>query len=1106
MTMQWLFSRTAYFLPFSNGLLLLIWILILGGAIYQTRAQHPRWRAPHAAAFVVLLALTPLLAAFGGFFRPSSTIAPLSEAVPVLVPFASLTWMLAAGFLGTGPAVILALISGSVVGIWGSHLTFEPFVQAVLALLFGWATWQPYQERFYRLIRQPIIATVFLTAIYPFLFIFGVLTLGSSPLAARVDYAFSHIGIFTLYKFIELLIAGVVAQIAHDKQKYLWGYHGPARFSSWSRSLHYKFLVVMVGIMGAVVIGILLGNWVMAQRSAREMLTERLSSTANIAAKSMPFFTENGDSLIRKLAHDEALWQEPSPQLNEYLHQLLTESFFFNEMLLVDAQGHTIASYPPNETLLAPERMYVLHFLASNEMQGVPIATHLTVTAPAPTDASETSSGVKKALVVFAASLPLPQGQNAPEQNQETPSEPRFLIGRAILSNNPYAEPIVKGLAALSNIGGGALIVDNEHQILYATAPDIQWMETAISNDKLGPADIHSALGERYLAYTTQAVGSSWLIIVAAPARNLQEIALNNAWPLTLWVLMLSLVGVSITGLLLRRLTRSLRELTQAAESLASGQLDHTLEINSMDEVGQLGQAFEHMRQRLRKRMDELNRLLQTSQRVAASLRVEDAAQAVLGASLASGATVVRVALSPEALPDDWNDDYPLHFGKGLDADRYQSLDPQILPLVRSRSPLRLTNIEHSTTLQMPPGIAPPKAILAVALQYEQRFLGVLYLIYNTPHTFTDEEVRYISTLAMQMAMAAYTARLYFMAEVRHQRLTAVINASPDPILVTDNQERLILANAAAFEQLPIRRQLNLPLEEAIQTEDLIQLLRRKDPPPYSTEITLNGRVYFATVASVHTSHHEVGRVCILRDVTHFKELDALKSEFVATVSHDLRAPLTLMRGYITMLEMVGELNERQKRYTQQIQQGVEDMTQLVNNLLDLGRIEAGVGLQLQLVSVLDIIENIIKRWQPRAQQKHITLHTNIAPDAPPLVEADPVLLDRALHNLVDNAIKYTPEGGTVTIFAKPAGDTGIILGVSDTGVGISPLDKPRLFEKFFRVVRRDQPKEKGTGLGLSIVKSIVERHHGRIWVESQLRQGSTFFIQLPLRQPKPDD
>src|SRR5258706_10244302 len=142
-----------------------------------------------------------------------------------------------------------------------------------------------------------------------------------------------------------------------------------------------------------------------------------------------------------------------------------------------------------------------------------------------------------------------------------------------------------------------------------------------------------------------------------------------------------------------------------------------------------------------------------------------------------------------------------------------------------------------------------------------------------------------------------------------------------------------------------------------------------------------------------------------------FKELDTIKSEFVATVSHDLRSPLTLMRGYATMLEMVGQLNEQQKGYVQKMTVGVDSMTRLVNNLLDLGRIDVGVGLQLETVSLLDIIEHVTGTLQLQASQKEIQLDLNLPKNTSPLTQPNRACLNQAIYNLVENAINYTPQG-----------------------------------------------------------------------------------------------
>ena len=219
-------------------------------------------------------------------------------------------------------------------------------------------------------------------------------------------------------------------------------------------------------------------------------------------------------------------------------------------------------------------------------------------------------------------------------------------------------------------------------------------------------------------------------------------------------------------------------------------------------------------------------------------------------------------------------------------------------------------------------------------------------------------------------------------------------------------------------------------------------------------------RIYLATASSVMAEGQPVGRVCVLRDITHFKELDALKSEFVATVSHDLRSPLTLMRGYATMLEMVGELNEQQNGYVRKIIIGVESMSRLVNNLLDLGRIEAGVGLQLEMVPLHDMVERVIGALQLQATQKHIQLTVGYPPahrpadrSRPGPAAAGPAQPGRERHQV------HRPRGQGAGACVRREHD-GMVFEVSDTGIGIAPVDLPRLFEKFYRGAQQRARKQ----------------------------------------------
>jgi signal transduction histidine kinase len=279
--------------------------------------------------------------------------------------------------------------------------------------------------------------------------------------------------------------------------------------------------------------------------------------------------------------------------------------------------------------------------------------------------------------------------------------------------------------------------------------------------------------------------------------------------------------------------------------------------------------------------------------------------------------------------------------------------------------------------------------------------------------------------------------------------------------------------------------------------------LQATSPEEQSAEIELpDGRIYLATASTIEVDGRPAGRVCILRDVTHFKELDALKSDFVATVSHDLRSPLSLMRGYTSMLGTVGELNDQQREYVNKIIVGVENMSHLVNNLLDLGRIEAGVGLTVEHVGVLDVLQRVTGALQHRAIEKDITLTIEMPKDMPHAVEADGALLDQALYNLVENAIKYTPQGGNVRVTTHSTSES-VTFEIIDSGVGIAPEHAARLFEKFYRSPQRETRAEYGTGLGLAIVRSIAGRHAGQVWVESQLGKGSHFFLKVPLSHPQ---
>jgi len=253
--------------------------------------------------------------------------------------------------------------------------------------------------------------------------------------------------------------------------------------------------------------------------------------------------------------------------------------------------------------------------------------------------------------------------------------------------------------------------------------------------------------------------------------------------------------------------------------------------------------------------------------------------------------------------------------------------------------------------------------------------------------------------------------------------------------------------------------------------------------------------IYLVSVSPVAVESQHLGKVCVLRDVTDYKQLEKMKSEYVSTVSHDLKAPLILIRGYASMLPMVGELNDQQRDYSQKILDGIDDISRMADNLLDMRRIDSGIQLQVERVSPSDLLDEVIEEMQPQIKHRKIQILRELTLAQNLTIEADRVLLQRALHNLLDNAVKFSPLGSQVNLRLQ-VNENSVVFEIQDHGPGIAPLDQPHVFESVRR--NTDGTLKKEWGVGLSIVRSIAERHQGRAWLESQLGKGSTFFLEIP--------
>jgi signal transduction histidine kinase len=244
----------------------------------------------------------------------------------------------------------------------------------------------------------------------------------------------------------------------------------------------------------------------------------------------------------------------------------------------------------------------------------------------------------------------------------------------------------------------------------------------------------------------------------------------------------------------------------------------------------------------------------------------------------------------------------------------------------------------------------------------------------------------------------------------------------------------------------------------------------------------------------------QLGRGLLLRDITHEKELDRLKSQLLSTVSHELRTPLASIKGFATTLlrQDVSWDDGTRREFLAIIDQESDRLSELIGNLLDMARVEAGtLRVEPEPTNLRPIVEETVGTFRLMTSQHQFQIKMS---RRLPKIMADPRRVRQVLRNLVENAVKYSPAGGPIVVTVEAHPDA-VQIGVTDRGIGIQPEYLDRVFDRFYQVDSASTRKVGGSGLGLSICKAIVEAHKGRIWVESQVGMGSSFYFTLPLAQ-----
>ena len=339
---------------------------------------------------------------------------------------------------------------------------------------------------------------------------------------------------------------------------------------------------------------------------------------------------------------------------------------------------------------------------------------------------------------------------------------------------------------------------------------------------------------------------------------------------------------------------------------------------------------------------------------------------------------------------------------------------------------------------------------------------------------------------------------------------SAILGSMVEGVAVVNGSERLVFANPGFAEILG----LDVPptsgsaLVEVVRQTELVEAVRQVlgGEPRVQSEIvtgTLRQHYFAITVASVRAGD-TIGAVVVLHDITELRKLERVRRDFVANVSHEFRTPLTAIQGFAETL-LAGAIDDPQNRtrFLEIILEHSRRLARLTEDLLMLSKMDAErLELEIRRLSVSQLIESCLETAQRRAAEKDLRISVN-TPQRLPDIAGDRRRLAEVLQNLLDNAIQYTLPGGQIMLSAETGGDE-VVLTVSDTGIGIPQADQPRIFERFYRVDVARSREAGGTGLGLAIAKHLVEIHGGRLWVESEVGQGSQFHFSVPLFDSEP--
>jgi len=1029
-----------------------------------------------AGLSILLLVFTPFLG-IKPPFEESSRLANLP--VGHLMFLAAVPWMVASGVLGTVFGVVLAGMSGLLLAYLDTHHIFTPLIFMTLALIFGWFINQRYRTVSFKVLRFPIAAALTSLLISLPLIFAAVLVTIEGELAQRIVLALEAMPqvLFAIAGMV--LVGSIICVIIRALAGEAWGSSGSLVPSPGEFSLRFRLFSMTIPLLLVLLFALILGMFRVNQDRLKKEAIKQLTQTAVDISETLPPFITAGETFLSNLSGNNLIRSGTNEQAEFILELAGKSSSYFEELILVNELGQSSASFPHGLS-------YEISQILTQEVRFEDI---LSSTSPLVLPSMSNDDDYRIRLN-FLIAIDIPDA-----------SPSRVLWGRtSVFDQSLFGGTINNLLKTHEEEGGVAYLVNEESQILYHTDP------SRVMQDYDGQPFNTSAYyegvsdnGEVILQYFQPIDALGWNLVLTLPTKTINQQTWNLTYPVILFAAG-AIAIVLITVLIwLTPLTRSINQLTGALKAMSSGAYEITIpQKRPLGEMGQLIDVFAGMAGSMQSRVLKQSDLYSVSKGISGQQHLGGVLDVIMKAALAQGVSSVRVVLS-EAGSGTAPVSVKQSYGLGKHTSSYAHLDPRILSHARIVGPMILQDHQIEEILTQENENLQPAAIIAMPLRWENAWLGVLWVTYQNHQTLDPEMVEFFKALSQKASVAIVTLNSLEDSKAMRRQMESVMDLLSDAVLIVDDQDLVIYHNklAGSIFEGDKKSLVGVPFSSLVKAEESIEFLTGDRPSGDHKELQLkDGSIYQKIINAVELADQKPGKIIVLKDITRRKVTDSKKTEFVTMVSHELRSPLTLIHGYAKILRLTGNLNEQQDASVAKIIDGIEEMKHLVQNLLDIGRLDAGTALELTQYPLDSFARKVVEGMDAQAKQKNVTIKLAI-PEKPISLEADATFLTQALKNLLDNAIKFSKMGGDVN-FHVQVEDDRILFIVRDEGIGIAPLDQRNIFNKFQRTSSLVGQENSGSGLGLAIVRSVAERHGGKVWLESQLGKGSTFYLEIP--------